>query len=52
MSTTELRTSRYITEVALVEESRHSTLPLGEFEHCGPTSVYRCLVFKPIVTPR
>jgi serine/threonine protein kinase len=47
-STTELRTLRHIIEVALVEGTRYITRLLGEFEHRGPNSVHKCLVFEPI----
>ncbi|KAL5046480.1 hypothetical protein BDW71DRAFT_207274 [Aspergillus fruticulosus] len=47
-STTELRVLRHITEVAQLEGTSYITRVLGEFEHCGPNGIHKCLVFEPM----
>ncbi|KAJ5156692.1 hypothetical protein N7492_009495 [Penicillium capsulatum] len=47
-STTELRTLRYIAQVAPVEGPGYITQLLNEFEHQGFNGVHKCLVYEPM----
>ena len=39
---------RHINEVVPAEGARYTTQLLGEFEHCGPNGIHKCLVFEPM----
>ncbi|KAG7141482.1 Serine/threonine-protein kinase SKY1 like [Verticillium longisporum] len=45
-STNEVQILRQINDVAPVQGARHVTQLLDEFEHSGPNSIYKCLVFE------